>query len=116
MEYKYEWIYLHCDEKYVRNVYVMLKTGLAFVRVTLYKNRKSADISSLCVDTAFRGKGFGNAALHEAEIVAKSIGATRVVLLVKKGWIVEWYKRNGYNIKRIDKIGKSVFYDMEKEL
>ena len=64
---------------------------------------QSAYLANVDVYPKYKGKGYGNTILLEAERYAKKHGAIIIYLkYLKTSWVGEWYKRHGYNYHGVD--------------
>lgn len=92
---KEEFIY-HKAEDYTL---IMTSNGEGICSVSIDEHIKScACIYNLSVGEKYRGKGYGNRLLKEAENVAQMLGASTVSLAAEKNkFTADWYKRKGYN-------------------
>lgn len=73
-------------------------------------------IGSLCVSERDRNKGHGTELITEAERIIKEYGRNDATLYVEKDqWLVDWYKRLGYEIVE-NTSGDDHYYTMGKKL
>lgn len=86
------------------------------VQVDLTDGYLDGYIGSLCVHPEARNQGHGNALLAEAERIIKEHGRNDATLYVEKdSWLVDWYKRLGYEIVE-NTSGHEQYYTMGKKL
>lgn len=91
------------------NVYFIEKHGLAMACLYFLDIDDSGYIRELIVDESIRQQGCANELLHLCEEELKKRGFSYVRLYAPKtSWIVDWYKRYGYDID-----DNSATYDFE---
>lgn len=73
-------------------------------------------ICGLCVHQDARNHGYGRSLMAEAERIIKEYGRNDATLYVEKDkWLVDWYKRLGYEIVE-NTSGDDHYYTMGKKL
>ena len=81
-------------------------TTMMIYRFALYyydDDPQSAYLANVDVYPKYKGKGYGNTILLEAEQYAKKHGAIIIYLrYLKTSWVGEWYKRHGYKYHGVD--------------
>ena len=87
-------------ENFGKVTHIVRKDGLAIISIEQPKGEKDvAYIYGLNVHETARKQGLGNDILKEAEnYLIKTSNVQFFVISAKRGWLTNWYCRNGYNV------------------